>query len=123
MENERIVSSLVLLAASSTPIKVKRSLILNAESSLIKRIVSLIRGVLFGDIPISDADKKLLSRYRARVHSLGSSKKSELIQRQYLAQKVSLHVLSILLSAVLPSLGKESKWEASEEPEESQALL
>lgn len=123
MANEQTISSLILLSSTSTPLTIKKAIILNADSGLLKRIVSLVRSVIFGEIAIGELDRKQLSRYRSRVHSLASTKKSDLIQRKYLAQKVSIQVLTILLGAALPSIAKKREWEAAKEDETEDSQL
>jgi hypothetical protein len=83
---------------------VKRSLILNSGPDLINRIINLVRDVLFGEIEIDETARRQLARSRARVHALATAQKSDTVRRKQLAQASSLRVLTLLLSAALPSL-------------------
>lgn len=115
MDENEIISSLVLLASSSTDATLKRSLIIKSSPAVIQKIVEIVRGVVFGEIEIGSTERQQLKRSRAKLHALASKQKSELLKRQLLAQKSSIRVLTLLLAAALPRLDSpDETWKVEE---------
>ena len=111
------VSCLALLGSTSINDRLKRSLLLYCPSSVIKRVVQVVREVVFGQLSIPEEDKQRLRRHRTRIHRLARAERSEDLKRRQLAQKSSLTVLSAILNSALPALSSQlSGGNGSDEP-------
>ena len=101
------VSCLALLGSDIINDQLKRSILLQCPSSVIKRLLSIVRDVVFGQISISEEERNRLRRHRTRIHRIAVAERSEQVKRRQLAQKGSLPVLTAVLNAALPALSSQ----------------
>ena len=107
MLSDAEVSCLSLLGSVDIDDKLKRSIILYCPTSVLKRVVQVVRDVVFGLISISEEETSRLRQQRARIHRLAAVERSEQQKRRTLAQKGSLPALTAVINAALPALSSE----------------
>ena len=112
------VSCLALLGSAEVGDKLKRHVLLHCPSAVIKKVLQVVRDVVFGQISIPEEDRLSLRRYRARIHRIAKAERSEQVKRRQLAQKGSLVVLTALLNSALPALS--SQLTSGDEPASTQ---
>ena len=70
MLSDAEASCLSLLSSAQISDQLKRSIILYCPSSVLKRLLEVVRDVVFGQIRISEEERDRLRRHRTRVHRI-----------------------------------------------------
>ena len=121
-DDDDVASAILLLASPHIPITLKRAIIKCFPGpSLSRQIVSLVGRVLTGEVGISDAARRRLSRQRLRIHRLARLSPTGTTIRSSLTTKANLELLSALLTAAIPSLGLTGGATAADDPDPTPA--
>ena len=88
--------------AHCTP-KQRKLLLESADKELVTTICECTMNVLKGNVPITKAHKKKLSRYKQHLRNIADKKKSSLKRKEILIQKGGF--LGLILKPVLQTLG------------------
>lgn len=84
--------------------KQRANVLKDADSGLIIAICECALNTLKGNVPLTPAQKKKLSRFRRLLHSLVHQPKQWKSKRKLLVQKGGAAVIPVLLGAVVSSL-------------------
>jgi len=92
----------MLLTLSKSPVKLRKAILANCSDEIIKTLAEVSANTLYGNIAVSEKDKKILKRYKKCLRDLADRKKCVKSKRKILVQKGGF--LPVLLGTLLSSV-------------------
>lgn len=96
--------TLILLASEKSSLRVKKTLISASSDADIQELHSICVDILFGRIAIDEGSRKRLERVKERIYPIAAPATNATIVRGRLKTAGSIRILSLLLTAALPTL-------------------